>query len=98
MGFLESVYENALVIEIIRTSLEVEQQKPLEVLYEDEIVGNFFADLLVEDKILVELKTVRNLDDVHTAQCLNYLRATNLKICLLINFGKPKVEIKSVIN
>lgn len=97
-GFLESVYENALVIEVKKSDLKVEQQKPIEVLYESEIVGNFFADLLVEDKILVELKTARNLDSIHTAQCLNYLRATNLKICLLINFGKPKVEIKRIVN
>lgn len=97
-GFLESVYENALMIEIRKTDLMVEQQKPIKVLYEGEIVGDFFADLLVEEKVLIELKTVRNLDDVHIAQCLNYLRATDLTICLLINFGKPKVEIKRIIN
>ena len=97
-GFLESVYENALMIEIGKTDLKSEQQKPIKVLYENKTVGDFFADLLIENKVLVELKTVRNLDDVHIAQCLNYLRATNLKICLLINFGKPKVEIKRIIN
>ena|SRR5688500_17776740 len=97
-GFLESVYENALMIEFRKTDLKIEQQKPIKVLYEGEIVGDFFADLLVEEKVLIELKTVRNLDDVHIAQCLNYLRATDLTICLLINFGKPKVEIKRIIN
>lgn len=97
-GFLEKVYENALVLEIAKTRLKIEQQKPIQVLYEGSIVGDFFADLLIESIVLVELKTVRNLDEVHIAQCLNYLRATNLKICLLINFGKPKVEIKRIIN
>ena len=97
-GFLESVYENALVLELRKAETKVDQQKRIKVLYQGVIVGDFFADLLVEEKVLVELKTVRNLEDVHTAQCLNYLRATNLRICLLINFGKPKVEIKRVIN
>ena len=97
-GFLEGVYEKALTIEINKTGLKVERQKPIKVLYEDEIVGDFFADLLVNDNVLVELKAARKLNDVHLAQCLNYLRATGLKICLLINFGKPKVEVKRVIN
>jgi GxxExxY protein len=96
-GFLEKVYENALRIEIQKTGLKVEQQKPIRVLYEGVIVGEFFADLLIENSVLIELKAVRSLDDVHMAQCLNYLRATNLKICLLINFGKPKVELKRII-
>lgn len=97
-GFLEKVYENALVLEIQKAGLKAEQQKPIQVLYEGKVVGDFFADLLVEDCVLVELKTVRSLDEIHIAQCLNYLRATNLKICLLINFGKPKVEVKRVIS
>ena len=96
-GFLEKVYENALMFEIQKTGLTVEQQKPIKVLYKGIIVGDFFADLLVNNCVLVELKTVRNLDEVHIAQCLNYLRATSLKICLLINFGRPKVELKRVV-
>jgi GxxExxY protein len=95
-GFLEKVYENALAIEIRKSSLQVVQQQPIHVKYEGAIVGEFVADLLVQDEILIELKAVRALDEIHLAQCLNYLKATGLKICLLMNFGNPKVEIKRV--
>jgi GxxExxY protein len=64
------------------------------VFYDNILVGEFFADLLVEDKVLLELKAVRQLDDVHTAQVMNYLKASGLPICLLINFGRPKIEIR----
>ena len=97
-GFLEKVYENALVLELVNTGLKYEQQVPLKVRYEGIIVGDFVADLLVEDAILVELKAVETLGKVHFAQCLNYLRATDLKLCLLMNFGTQKVQIKRIIN
>jgi GxxExxY protein len=97
-GFLEKVYENSLVIEIKKTGLSVLQQDPIPVYYDEDLVGDYFADILVENKIIVELKTVKNLDNTHFAQCMNYLRATNLKLCLLINFGNPKVEIKRIAN
>ncbi|REJ77578.1 MAG: GxxExxY protein [Acidobacteria bacterium] len=97
-GFLEKVYENSLAIELSKHKLHVERQKPIDVFYEKEVVGSFFADLLVEDEILIELKHARNLDPAHKAQCLNYLRATDLRLCLLINFGKPKIEIKRISN
>jgi GxxExxY protein len=97
-GFLEKVYENALVLEFTNTSLKFEQQVPLKVHYEGIIVGDFVADLLVEDAILVELKAVETLSKVHFTQCLNYLKATDLKLCLLMNFETQKVQIKRIIN
>ncbi len=96
-GFLEKVYENALAHEIRKTGLNVEQQHPIRVFYDNVIVGDYFADLLVEDCLLVELKTVKQLDDVHMAQCMNYLKATGVQVCLLINFYRSKVEIKRVV-
>jgi GxxExxY protein len=92
-GFAEKVYENAMVIELRNIGLKVEQQKPIVVFYKGEPVGNYDADLLVEGKVFVELEAARGLDEAHTAQCLNYLSATGVPICLLINFGK-RVEVK----
>ena len=97
-GFLEKVYENALVIELRKAGLAVEQQKPLPVRYEGQIVGDYVADLLVDRAVLVELKAVSALDDVHLAQCINYLKAADLKLCLLMNFGQPRVEIRRIRN
>lgn len=85
-----------MAFEIRKHSLEVKQQESIKVYYEGFEVGFYEADLWIEDKVLVELKAVKNLDDVHRAQCLNYLKATKVKICLLINFGNPKVEIKRI--
>jgi len=96
-GFLEKVYENALAHEIHKAGLHVAQQHPIRVSYDGVIVGDYYADLLVEDCLLVELKTVKLLDDVHMAQCMNYLKATGLQVCLLINFYRSKVEIKRVV-
>ncbi|GAB4462674.1 MAG: GxxExxY protein [Anaerolineales bacterium] len=96
-GFLEKVYENASVIAIAKAGLRVQQQFPIQVRYEGVVVGDYFADLLVEDLVLVELKTVKAFDDIHTAQCLNYLRATGLPVCLLVNFYRPKLEIKRIV-
>jgi GxxExxY protein len=97
-GFLEKVYENALVYEIKYKGLNVDQQYNMKVKYKDIIAGEYIADLLIEKSVLVELKSVKALDNVHLAQCLNYLKALDLKICLLINFGNPKVEIKRIMN
>ena len=96
-GFLEKVYENALAIELRNNGLKVQQQHPIKVFYDGQAVGDFAADLLVESCVIVELKAVRTFDDVHSAQCLNYLKATNLKLCLLVNFGRPRVEIKRLV-
>jgi len=97
-GFLEKVYENALRIELAKEGFSVQQQHPVNVTYEGNIVGEYFADLVVENAVIVELKAVSALDEIHMAQCLNYLRATGLKICLLLNFGKPNLEIKRLVN
>jgi GxxExxY protein len=97
IGFVEKVYENALALEIRKTGLKVEQQAPLQVLYENVLVGDFYVDLLVEGGVLIELKAVSSLKDEHTAQALNYLSATGLEVCLLINFGTAKVQIKRLL-
>ena len=93
IGFVEKVHENALAHDIQTSSLKVVQQAPIKVLYDGIVVGDFFADLLVDDLVLVELKAVSMLMDEHVALSLNYLRATGLEICLLINFGTTKVQI-----
>ena len=96
-GFLEKVYENALTIELRQNGFKVEQQHLIRVFYHNEPVGDFAADLLIEDCVIVELKSARMLDDVHAAQCLNYLKATGLKVCLLVNFGKPRAEVRRIV-
>jgi GxxExxY protein len=95
-GFLEKVYENALAHELRKSGFNVLQQHEIEVLYDGVAVGKYFADLFVEDSVIVEVKAISGLDDSQKAQCLNYLIATGLKIGLLINFGKPRIEIKRV--
>ena len=97
-GFLEKVYENALAHELRKAGLKVEQQHGIAVYYDGQVVGEYAADLLVEGSLLVELKAVKELDDIHLAQCLNYLRATKLRLCLLMNFAKPKVDIRRIAN
>lgn len=96
-GFLEKVYENAMRIELQRAGLTATQQHPIPVMWRGELVGDYYADLLVEESVIVELKAVKAFDDVHMAQCLNYLKATGLRICLLINFGRPQVEVKRIV-
>ncbi len=93
-GFLESVYENCMLIELTRTGLAVDAQKPITVHYEGEVVGEFIADLLVENQIIVELKSVRQINKAHEIQLVNYLVATNTDVGLLLNFGETKVEVK----
>lgn len=97
IGFVEKVYENALAHDIRKNGLRVLQQHPITVTYDGILVGEFAADLLVEDWVLVELKAVTALKDEHLAQSLNYLRATGLEVCLLINFGTTKVQIKRLL-
>jgi GxxExxY protein len=97
-GFLEKVYENALAHELRKAGLRVAQQQGVSVVYDDVIVGEYAADLLVEAAIVVELKAVRTLDDVHQAQCMNYLRATGMHLCLLLNFGRPRLEIRRIVH
>ena len=98
VGFLEKVYENALVYELKRLSLKVEQQKPIKVFYEGVVVGDYYADLVVEELVIVELKATKRIGDIYLAQCLNYLKATELKLGLILNFGTPRVEVKRVVH
>ena len=92
-GFLEKVYENALRIELSGAGLRVEQQIPIQVYYQGEVIGDYVSDLLVEKRLVVELKAIEKLTKLHEAQLVNYLTATGLDISLLINFGKS-VQIK----
>jgi len=92
-GYLEKVYENALKHELTKQGLKVESQKPIRVFYDDEIVGEYFADLLVENNVLIELKSSSTLTIEHETQLFNYLKATNIEIGLLFNFG-PRPEVK----
>lgn len=85
--FLEKVYENALKIEIEKAGLTVKQQERIDVYYEGQQVGEFYADLWVEDKVIIELKAVRTLDKIHEVQLVNYLSATGIDVGLLLNFG-----------
>ena len=96
-GFLEKVYERALVRELAHRGLEVRSQVSVKVSYKGHPVGEYFADLLVEDQLLVELKCVESFAPEHTAQCLNYLRASSLRLCLLLNFQHPKLHWKRLI-
>ncbi|SEA11260.1 GxxExxY protein [Desulfuromusa kysingii] len=97
-GFLERVYENALAIELEEADLRVEKQKQIQVFYHAQVVGDYFADLLVEDDVIVELKAAKCLEAVHLAQCQNYLKATGKKLGLVINFGGEKVAVRRVVN
>jgi len=92
-GFLENVYQNALYYELIKNQFKVEAQKIIKVYYKNQIVGNYKADLIVDDVIILELKAVEYLIEEHELQLINYLKATNIEIGLLLNFGK-KPEIK----
>ena|ERR1700720_1097046 len=98
VGFLEKVYENTLVHELVKAGLAVEQQHPVTVHYDGVVVGTYTADLLVENAVLVELKAVTASDTVHRAQCINYLKGSGLWLCLLLHFGSPRLEIKRVVN
>ena len=97
-GFLEKVYQNALVIDLLNEGLEVEKEKAITIIYKGTIVGEYFADILVNREIVIETKAVQSLNEIHQAQLLNYLKATKLPLGLLINFGTPKVQIKRMLN
>ena len=92
-GFLEKVYENALLHELNKRGIRAEAQRPISVRYDGKVVGEYFADLIVEDCLIVEIKSVRCLLPEHEAQLLNYLKATDIEVGLLLNFG-PKPELK----
>ena len=96
-GFLEKVYESALMVELKNCGLMARKQFPIKINYKGTVVGDYFADILVEDKVIVELKAVEFIQKIHEAQLLNYLKATNCKIGLLVNFYHPKAEIRRFI-
>ena len=96
-GFLEKVYENALLIELKKLGIHAQSQVPVEVIYKNEVVGEYVADIVVEDSIILELKTVDELTALHQAQLMNYLKASGKKIGLLINFKGQKAIIKRII-
>ena len=96
-GFLEKVYERALLKELCLRGISVEAQKEIKVYYKGDEIGTYFADLVVNNEILLELKAVDNLNNTHKAQVLNYLKATCLKLGLLINFGRERVECERLV-
>ena len=96
-GFLEKVYENALLIELRSKGLQAQNQAPIEVSYKGQIVGDYVADILVEEQVIVEIKTVEKLEKIHEAQLLNYLKATGVRLGLLVNFRHPKAEVKRLV-
>ena len=91
-GFLEKVYENAIMVLFRREGIDAKQQAPITVYFDGEVVGDYYADILVEDKIILELKAIEKITDTHRAQTLNYLKATGLHLAILLNFGKEKLQ------
>lgn len=91
-GFLEKVYENAMMVLLRKESLEATQQANISVFFEGEAIGNYCADILVENKVILEPKAAESITDAHRAQTLNYLKATGLKVALILNFGKTRLE------
>jgi len=96
-GFLERVYENALMVLFQHEGIQAKQQTPIKVYFEGKIVGDYFADILIEDKIILELKVLKKILDAHRAQTLNYLKATGLRLAIIVNFGKKKLEYERLI-
>ncbi len=96
-GFLEKVYENSLMVLFRRDKIIAVQQAPISVRFEGEIVGNYIADILVEDKIILELKCVEAIANIHRAQVLNYLKATDKELAIILNFAKEKLEYERLI-
>ncbi|MCS7158436.1 MAG: GxxExxY protein [Blastocatellia bacterium] len=96
-GFLESVYERALLIALAEKGLTAQAQVPLQVVFRGHVVGEFYADILVERRVVIELKAAKALTSEHEAQLLNYLKATGIKVGLLVNFGKPRLEWRRLV-
>lgn len=97
IGFLEKVYENAMLVELRKAGLKAEPQQQIEIFYQGVLVGEYFADILAEGRVLLELKVARAIDPLHLAQAMNYLRASNLRVALVLNFGTTRVGIKRII-
>ncbi|MDQ3323646.1 MAG: GxxExxY protein [Acidobacteriota bacterium] len=96
-GFLEKVYENALIILLEENGIKAEQQFPIKVSFHGQVIGDYIADILVENQIILELKAQDKITDIHKAQTLNYLRATNSRLAILLNFGKDRLEYERLV-
>lgn len=96
-GFLEKVYENALIVLFEENKLKIEQQKEIIIKFHEKEIGNYISDLLVEDKVIIELKVATKIKDIHKAQVANYLKATGKRLGIIINFGKEKLEFERVV-
>jgi GxxExxY protein len=96
-GFLEKVYENSLMILLKREGIRSEQQYPIKVYFEGKVVGNYVADILIEDKIIIELKCVEKINNIHKAQALNYLKATQMRLAIILNFAKDKLQYERLV-
>ncbi len=96
-GFLEKVYENAMMVLLRREEILARQQAPITVYFDRQVVGDYYADILVENKIILELKSVEMIVNAHRAQVLNYLKATGLRLAILLNFGKESLEYERFI-
>jgi len=96
-GFLEKVYENALALLLEKEGIPARQQAPVTVRFEGQSVGDYFADILVDDKIILELKTVEKIADAHRAQVINYLRATGIRLGMILNFGRKSFECERLV-
>ncbi len=95
-GFLEKVYENALCAELEAMGIKVESQKPVAVYYKDKVVGEYFADLIVSNKVIIELKAAEAISEGHGKQLINYLKATGIEVGLLLNFGKKPEFMRKI--
>jgi GxxExxY protein len=96
-GFLEKVYENALMVLFRKEGIAARQQTPIKVNFEGELVGEYYADILVDEKIILELKTTDKIVDIHRAQMLHYLRATGIKLGMILNFGSKSFEYERLV-
>ena len=96
-GFLEKVYEKALLLEFRPRDLKAESQVAINVIYKGDVVGEYLADMLVEDRVIIEIKTVENLGKIHEAQLLNYMKATGIQVGILVNFRHPKAQIRRMV-
>jgi GxxExxY protein len=96
-GFVEKIYENSLALELAARGLQVTQQEPVHVRYRGQVVGIFVPDLLIEGCVLAEIKAIKSLERPQRQQCINYLKATGYRVCLLINFGQPRLEFRRLV-
>lgn len=97
-GFLEKVYENAMMLLFKREVINARKEAPIKVYFEGEVVGEYFVDILVEDKIILEIKALDKIIDAHIAQTLNYLKATGSQLAIILNFGKKKLKYEGILN